>query len=288
MPRFRILWAVILIGVPHDSCWGQVVQFQQSDGVQLRLRGNVPLQALVDYVGERLGIAFVYDEEIGERRINVRAPNEIPVDSLLNLLGSVLKSEGLILVRSEMPGWMRIVAATEMARVSPPRASDPDVPPNPATPITRMFALRNTQPQALLTVLRPFLTKAGGNQIALDESGILIVTDYASVVENVAILVEMLDRGRGQSQIRYYQVSNADVEQLTTKVQELLASPHIKLIGEPRTRLIAVAGVPPQLDQAVKLLERFDAAVERDGARLPFQEYSGESRGTDPKQSAPG
>ena len=32
--------------------------------VKLNLRGNVELRALVDYVGKRLNISFVYDDEI--------------------------------------------------------------------------------------------------------------------------------------------------------------------------------------------------------------------------------
>ena len=102
------------------TTFGQIVQYQASEqtarpdaAVRLNLRGDVELRALVEYVGKRLNLSFVYDDEVANKRVNVRAPDAIPVDSLLNLLGSVLKAEGMILVEDDIPGWLRIVDGAE-------------------------------------------------------------------------------------------------------------------------------------------------------------------------------
>ena len=232
-----------------------------SGTVKLNLRGNVELKALVEYIGRRLGISFVYDDEIAGKRVNVRAPEEVPVRSLMEILGSVLKMEGMILVEADTPGWLRIVSASEMARLSSPDGDGPLR--NPATPITQMFSLENAKPQTLISLLDPFLTGPDSNVFGIEETGTLVVTDYPSVVENVGLLIRMLDKGRGETKIRYYRVQHASVDALVEKVQEALNSTSAKLIGLTDTQVVAVVGVQPQLDQAVEFLERFDVPVDR-------------------------
>lgn len=234
---------------------------QVSGTVKLNLRGNVELKALVEYIGRRLGISFVYDDEIAGKRVNVRAPEEVPVRSLMEILGSVLKMEGMILVEADTPGWLRIVSASEMARLSSPDGDGPLR--NPATPITQMFSLENAKPQTLISLLDPFLTGPDSNVFGIEETGTLVVTDYPSVVENVGLLIRMLDKGRGETKIRYYRVQHASVDTLVEKVQEALNSTSAKLIGLTDTQVVAVVGVQPQLDQAVEFLERFDVPVDR-------------------------
>ena len=214
---------------------GQVVEFRdpQNDSadepaVQLKLRGNVDLRAFVDYVGQRLNLSFIYDDEIAVKRINVRAPDEVPVRSLLELLGSVLKMEGLILVDADTPGWLRIIDKSEMPRhIQSERPSDA----NPAAPVTHMFTLENADPQSVLPLIRDFLTDAGGTVVAVSETGTLIVTDYSSVIDNLATIIRMLDQGRGATQVKYYRVQHASVSELVMKAGEALNSRNVKLVG---------------------------------------------------------
>ena len=277
MARYSPCWAVasFLLGALVAAAQESEPTDLPGPMVQLKLRGGIELQALIDYVGERLDISFIYEESIGQRTVNVRAPSEIPVDSLLDLLGSVLKMEGLILVDAETAGWMRIVDAGEMARLTRPRP-ETGARTTPATPVTQMFVLKSADPQQLLTVLRPFLTQPGGNTLVLQDSGVLIVTDYAHVVENVAVLIELLDQGTSGSEIRYYKVINADVEQLVTRVSAIFDGEKTKIVGEPRSGLVAVAGVPRQIEQVISLLQRFDVAIERSVQVYRFQNIQAE------------
>ena len=84
--------------------------------IQMSLQGTVPLDALLRYVSQRLKINYDYSTEIGKQTITIQTPAEIPVRSLPLLVSSALRSAGLALVDSDVPGWKRIVNSNEMVK----------------------------------------------------------------------------------------------------------------------------------------------------------------------------
>jgi len=82
-----------------------------SGSVRLSFPAEVELKVIVDYVSQRLGMKILYDEEIANKKVSLRAPGEVPVESLLGVLQSALKMKGLALVDAEVPGWKRIVVS---------------------------------------------------------------------------------------------------------------------------------------------------------------------------------
>ena len=63
-----------------------------SDQVKLNFPDPLPLKLLVDYVSNRLDIKILYGNDISNKKITIKAPSEIPAESLLNLLESSLKT----------------------------------------------------------------------------------------------------------------------------------------------------------------------------------------------------
>ena len=51
--------------------------------VRLNFPAEVELRTLADYVGGRLGIKIFYDEEVANKKVSLRVPGEVPVESLL-------------------------------------------------------------------------------------------------------------------------------------------------------------------------------------------------------------
>ena len=88
--------------------------------VKLNFPDPLPMKLLVDYVSNRLDIKILYDNVISNKRITIKAPSEIPAESLLNLLESSLKMSGLALVDADLPGWKKIVPNQALARISKP------------------------------------------------------------------------------------------------------------------------------------------------------------------------
>ena len=54
--------------------------------VRLNFPAEVELRTLVDYVSGRLGIKIFYDEGIANKKVSLRPPGEVPVESLLGVL----------------------------------------------------------------------------------------------------------------------------------------------------------------------------------------------------------
>ena len=63
--------------------------------VQMNFPQEIEVKALVDYVSERLKINILYDQEIANKKISVKAPDKIPVRSSVERAGQRLEDEGV-------------------------------------------------------------------------------------------------------------------------------------------------------------------------------------------------
>lgn len=272
-------WSAILVCLllPNTHALSQAPAANQQQPaeamVQLNLQGEVRLQALIDYVSQRLKIKFMYGPDVANRRVTVRTPSEIPVSSLLPLLGSVLRMEGLALVDADVPGWKRIVDAAKIpnfARPKDPRQAVTDS--GGATPVTQAFVLQHINAQQLTQVLRPFLSQPGSNVLALQDTNVVVVTDFASTVLTVEKLIELVDRPRGDVVFEFYEVKNLQSATLAEQVKSMLMARMgvpagtekfvgVELLDEPRTNQIAVVGSQELVDAAMDLLKRLDVSL---------------------------
>jgi hypothetical protein len=89
--------------------------------VKLNFPEQVELKMLVDCVSQRLGVKILYDEQVANKKISIKASQEIPAQSLMGLLDSSLKMKGLALVDASTPGWKRIVATTDLSQIAKPQ-----------------------------------------------------------------------------------------------------------------------------------------------------------------------
>ena len=60
---------------------------------------------LIDYVSKRLGMNILYDATIAKKRFTIISPTEIPKDSLVDLMQSVLKMTGLAMVDGDQEDY---------------------------------------------------------------------------------------------------------------------------------------------------------------------------------------
>lgn len=247
--------------------------------VRMNLQGEVRLQALIDYVSERLNIQFVYNADVGGRLVTVRAPADVPVSSLLGLLSSVLRMEGFALVDAEVDGWKRIIESAAMTQMAPPGEARAVLAANGGgSPVTQVFVLEHISAAQLAQTLRPFLTAApASNILPIPEGNVLVVTDYAANVLTVEQLIELIDRPRGNVALDFYPVQHTSAEKLAEQVRPMLrvrapftssgiaagpeSSGAVELIAESRTNTIVVIAPPELVREAVELLKRFDVSL---------------------------
>jgi general secretion pathway protein D len=96
--------------------------------VSLNLPENAPLKVLMDYVSQEFGLNILYDDQVGNQRLTIKAPAKLPKSAVPSLLESALHMKGLALIDAEQPGWKRVVTLQQAARVpgrSRARAASP-------------------------------------------------------------------------------------------------------------------------------------------------------------------
>ena len=277
-----LVFASSVIGQPAPDDNGQT----RPGHVRLNLQGNIKLQALIDLVGKRLGWKFIYDAQIAEREINVKAPGEVPVDTLPALMSSVLRMENLAVVDADVPGWKRIIDAGSMVGFAEPGdAREALAASGPAAPVTQAFVIKHLDVTNVVSIIRPFLTKKGSNVLPVPGSNVLVVTDFAPAILTVERLINLIDQPPGAVVYEVYTVENTTSGTLATKVQAMLGdaeqsptigsaaragggSANVGLFDEPRTNQVVVIGTQPLVEKALGLLRKFDVLFRTDDGGL--------------------
>jgi len=240
--------------------------------VTLHFPEDVDLKILIDYVGTRLGVNFLYDEQVGTQRVTLKAPKAIPTDSLMTLLDSALRMKGLVMVATDIDGMMRIEAAKSLTAT----AVGPDgAPPSrPTLAMTRVFPLRYASAQRAEEVLRPFLAATTANLTALPEHGLVIVTDYADNLPRLESLLTVIDRPKREVLVRFVPVGNLEAAPAAQRLTQLLAArakardgtaaeaaAGVTVLADERTNQIAIVGAAEEVDEAIAMLNSLDISL---------------------------
>jgi type II secretory pathway component GspD/PulD (secretin) len=248
--------------------------FAQGNRGQGQLQFNsqtpLPLDTLIRYISARMQKRFIYSAEIGRRQVNLRTPADVPASSLYPLFNSALRTANLAIVDAEVPGWKRIVDAKDL----PLFASQGDPAEvvrteGSAAPVRQSFKLNYINAQQLSTVIKPFLSKVGSNAVALSDSNVLVVSDYAPTVATVGNLIKRLDVPERDMTYDFYVVKNMASKTLVEKASPLLveqeagrsgskqASP-IELLDDSHGNRVVVVANRELAASALRLLERLD------------------------------
>lgn len=243
---------------------------QQDDLVQLNFPQAVPIQTLVDYVSQRLNINILYDQEIGNKQINLRASAPIPAESLLGVLESALKISDLALVDTGVPGWKKIVAVDQLPNVAPAgEAADAMRQFGDMTAVTQAFVLQHAQPEEVDNLIKPFLTQPGANSVSVPRSNTLIVTDYATNLVKIAKWIEYIDQPKAAVTVEFVAAEHQSVTDLSTQLTSILTAksrargisettPTIEVVPDTHTHQILLIGPPTNVEEAKQLLKSLD------------------------------
>ncbi len=234
--------------------------------VELTFPPETELRVLIDYVSQRLGVKFLYDEQVVNKRISIRAAEPVPADTLLNVLESALKMKGLALVEGDLPGWKRIVAAGDLAQIAVQEGEESLGNISGATAVTQTFSLTHIAPEAVTPLITPFLTKQGANTIMLPEKNMLVVTDYADNLRRIAQLIGRIDQAGPQRVLKLYEVQHVEAASLAQQISQSLAArgpaegnaKPLEVSPDSRTNQLMLLGTQSQIDQALQLARSLD------------------------------
>ena len=230
-PRFAravrmTLWTAAFCLVTQ-SVRAQTGELTPPPAVELSVPEELELKALVDAVSRETGLKIIYDEKVSTKKITVRSPGKIPVDSLEALLQSTLRMHGLALIDSEAKGWKTIIDATQKQRMFELGTNRKEGEPVAAvdSPIlTQIFELEFADPNQVQTAVSGLLSTQGGNSIILPEQRMIIITDFASIVTKVAGIVKLMDRPRHLGRVEFITIENVDATSLAEQISAILSS----------------------------------------------------------------
>jgi general secretion pathway protein D len=255
----------------------QAVPVDPTGTVQVNFPNEIELKVLVDYVSQRLGVRILYDSQNVNKKVNIRAPGEIPASTLLGVLESVLKMNGLALVDADVDGWKRIVQATQLPSIAETIGRDESIEQMPrTTPVTQAFVLQHADANQLKQTLTPFLTQGSGtggsNIIAQKEGNLLVVTDYASNVMRIAKLIDLIDGASTEIATEFIDVKNVQAGDLAQRLTGLVAargkvqglqasSATVDVTADERTNQLLVVGTLREVEEVKRLIERLDVPL---------------------------
>ncbi|MCA9234863.1 MAG: hypothetical protein KDA44_05305 [Planctomycetales bacterium] len=242
--------------------------------VQLNLPDQAEVTLLIDYVSNRLGVKILYDEQVANKRITIKAPEQIPIDSLLPVLESALKIKGFALVDADVPGWKQIVPVKDLSQIAQPTAPGAaalaDL--EKSTAVTQAFPLKFVDPAKLATIVKPFLTETGANSITIPERKLLIITDYAGNLQRIAKLIETIDQSGPPSELEFYEVKHLEAGALAQQIREVLAAriktdpgavatAPFEISHDERTNQLLIVAPQSLLEQILKLARTLDVPL---------------------------
>lgn len=261
--------ATQLVAQPPDK---EPSSLDKKGMIQLTLPPDTELKTLIDLVSQRLGVQFLYDEQVANKRISINSPKPIPADSLLDVLRSALKMKGMALVDADLPGWKRIVLAEDLPQISVTQngQSMEGLPGTAA--VTETFALAHLSPDRVGKIIEPFLTKKGANTVTLADRNLLIVTDYAPNLRRIARLIELIDQAGPDRILKFQKIVNIDAGDLSLQISQALAArstgqaggtPPVNVSADKRTNQLLIVGTKGQIDEVSQLVRAFDVPLQQ-------------------------
>ncbi len=245
----------------------------QQGMVTLNFPENVDLRVLVDYVGKRLNINFVFDETVGARKVTLKVPAAIPSDMLMTLLESVLKMHGLVAVQTEVPGLMRVENVKQLTTIAVGPGTTGDV--RLTQPVTRVFELRHAPTAQMQQLVTPYLSSNLASVTVLADRGLVMVTDYAGNVARIEQLMSVIDRPRREVAVRQIAVVHTEAAGLAQRVTQVISSKAkaqggdapgagattLSVLPDERTNQLTVVGLPGEVEEVVELIRSMDVSL---------------------------
>lgn len=253
--------------------------------ISLNFPENLELKVLIDYVSQRLTINILYDEQVGNKRVTLRSPAQVPQSSLLGLLESVLKMKGLALVDEEQKGWKRVAVTTNLLAISK-SAKELGEAPRSTVAVTEIIALKHAETEKVEQLLRPFLTQPGGNIVRIPEQKMLIITDFAPNLERMSELIRLMDQPAEEVVTEFVVLKHLEAADAAQQVKELLgaklkfrvsaapAPAGIEINYDGRTNQLVLTGPKGLVREAVGIVETLDVPLALETRMYSFESTS--------------
>lgn len=243
---------------------------QQAGGEPISLNfQNAEIDDVIHAIGRLTGHNFLIDPRV-KGKLNIVTNTPIPRELSYQVLLSALRLQGFTAVEGE--GVIKIVpeadAKQHAAPVSPARRGARGV--RGDRLVTQVFPLKFESATQMVGVVRP-LVSPNNTVTAFPSNNTLVVTDYASNIEQIAAVIASIDVS--QSDVAVFELQHAAAADLAPILARLLGeqagtgsqggtgAPQI--MAEPRSNALLVRAENPSRISAIRQLI---ASLDRPGA----------------------
>ena len=243
--------------------------------VRLDFPESVELKVVLDYVAQTLGLNLFYEEELLQnKRVTLKASSILPRTELLGLARSLLRTRGLALVDAGRTGWLKVVALEKLAGEARAVRQSLDDAVDASEIVALAIPVAGPNLERVKTAVTALLTKPGGSVQSLPDAGVLVVTDFADNVRNVAAWVRGLESDSTLGGTIVIDVRNQDVTELCATLTKLLAAQPrgdagsaaaaaVQLQPDAIGRRIVASGAKEGLDRVRDLATKLDVPSDR-------------------------
>jgi type II secretory pathway component GspD/PulD (secretin) len=237
--------ALLLIALTANASNAQNADGQEQNQTPLRTeedpklkiamseKGVISLQSLVQWLAKEKQFTITADNttfpENLASSIKFYGQNtiEFTPDSALEIVQSILRTNGLALVQSEVKGVLRIVKLSDIRPYAPVATEFEQQNAARGTYLTGVFTLEHVTPQEALTYIQQTLYTTENqfsNFATLGNRKALIVTETADRLTRIATLLKSLDTPDAPVFREFYKVENLQATELKQQLDEIFNS----------------------------------------------------------------
>ena len=210
---------------------------------------DVEIPVLAKFVSEVTGRNFIVDDRV-RGTVTIISPTRLTPDEAYSVFQSVLQVKGF----ATMPAgaFTKIVPVRDATQAG--SGADEIA--------TRVVPLEHAEAAALVPVLQPLVSK-DGVLTAHTATNRLVVVDTAGNVDRLAGLAHELDRPGAGDGAETVALRYAPADDIAKRLRDALAAEGdggaFKVVAEPRTNSLVIAGSPDRIARARAIAHRLDA-----------------------------
>lgn len=232
MRSLKIMWvgavlAVALVLLPGgavaEETPSEPVEVVKTNGdtkIKLNFQ-DAPLQTVLEYLSDTVGLMIVSDETFSSNRVTVISRQPITLNEAVSLINSILKEKGLTTVLRGKT--LKVVTLSNVKKENIPvlTGRDPKAVVAGDDVVTYVIPVSHVTASALKTnleALRPEYASIEANE----DGNALIITDTTANIKRLMEIVVALDQHMSSvAEIRVFQLTNADATSTASLINSL-------------------------------------------------------------------
>jgi type II secretory pathway component GspD/PulD (secretin) len=218
-----VLDARPLLAVAQDSARPGAV----SPAVQTVINGEVTLARLVDLCAAQQGFEVEYAAADLAARVTIRVADPLGAEELWALTNELLASNGLASVRrpgSRIVSIVRAAEAGNAARIERSDAANGALDGRSGGFQTVVLRARHRDAKELLEPLKQVLSRQVGSAATVGDAGLILVSDYASRIEQASYLLSLIDVPLAETTVETVPARFVRAQELVTAAQAAVAA----------------------------------------------------------------